>query len=127
MCRKNTGESKSSFHHAKNRVKNVDSLDSFDSLNLNDDDMLKSVKNSENNISSVKPMLYNFEINNNTVPLEIDSGSCASLINRKSCEDLNLVILPTSKSNFKSYTNEPIPLLGETNVKAFRTCRPLDM
>ena len=61
-------------------------------------------------------MVYKFNINNRDIPLEIDSGACASLLNRKDCDNLGLNVTPTSRK-LSAYGGKEIKLLGEVSVK----------
>ncbi|XP_076052756.1 uncharacterized protein LOC143032173 [Oratosquilla oratoria] len=63
--------------------------------NVVDKSMLLKV--SCNCLKSVKPEMYNFVLNDKSIPLEIDSGSCASLIGENWIEVLNVKMTPSSK------------------------------
>ena len=109
----------------KSQIKLVEGESDYDDFVFSDqnDNMLKIVHDSQDhiympsssNINSVKPLLYNFEINKRLVPFEIDSGACASIISMSDCRKLGLETRKTTRDLY-SYGGNDIPLIGETEV-----------
>ena len=122
-----SGKSFSRLKSEKSQIKLIEG-DSDDEYSLSDqnDNMLKIVRDrvdqnymqEASNINSVKPLLYNFEINNKLIPFEIDSGACASIISMTDCKKLGLETRKTTRDLF-SYGGNDIPLIGETEVTVF--------
>ncbi|XP_076049572.1 uncharacterized protein LOC143030304 [Oratosquilla oratoria] len=55
------------------------------------------LKVSCNCLKSVKPEMFNFVLNDKSIPLEIDSGSCVSLLGENWIKVLNVKMTPSSK------------------------------
>ena len=76
------------------------------------DDGLFSVNDS---IGSVKPELYNFNLNGHLKPLEIDSGACVSLLPVKVVEQIGAVVVPAQKA-LTAYGGSKIEVKGKCTV-----------
>ena len=119
-AKSNFNKNANSKGYKSNRVKQVDDLDCA-SLNIDDnyvdsENMLMNIEMVDSiEVNSVKPIVYNFAINDQKLPLEIDSGACVSLINMKDCNSLNVKI-SKSQRKLSAYGGNNIQVLGETKV-----------
>ena len=96
--------------------KNIKLVDDFDD-DLGDDfgdNMLKEVVDNSN-VNVVKPNLYNFALNKNNVPLEIDSGACVSLISEHYCSKLG-VSIESSDKKLSAYGGNKINVIGQVEL-----------
>ena len=82
-----------------------------------DDDVQASdvITNECGNVKSIKPDVYNFQLNNQIIPLEIDSGACVSLISEKVFNGLNVKIRQ-SRKKLSAYGGHQIEIKGEIIV-----------
>ncbi|XP_076038422.1 uncharacterized protein LOC143023696 [Oratosquilla oratoria] len=81
--------------------------------NVVDKSMLLKV--SCNCLKSVKPEMYNFVLNDKSIPLEIDSGSCVSLIGENWIKVLNVKMTPSSKE-LTAYGGHQIKVKGHVDL-----------
>ena len=67
-------------------------------------------------IKAVNTELYYFQLNNDKVPLEVDSGATVSVLTEEWCKKIGAEIKPSNK-NLKDYGGHPLNIVGETRLK----------
>ena len=112
---KNSSKFSNKSKHVR-QVEEADSASMNDYSDFQDDNMLMNIEMIDSvDVKSVKPIVYNFMINDLKLPLEIDSGACVSLINRKDCEVLNMKISDSARK-LSAYGGCNIHVLGEVKT-----------
>ena len=99
---------RSSSHHV-NETESLDS-DASDSSNHVDDSASGFII-TVHSIENVSPITYNVELNSLPITMELDSGSCYSLLNSEHCKQLGKPEL-TKGPKLRDVSRNSIPVLG---------------
>ena len=100
--------------HVNDMDSNEKSEDTFETSNHVDDSTSSSIM-TVYSIESVPPITYNVEVNDLTLTMEIDSGSCYSIINSKYWQQLGQPELAKG-TELRDVSRNCIPVIGMAYV-----------